>query len=509
MDKVMSDFIAAYMKKNPYGGGFYGRGGGVMMEDMVNSKSAEAPTAVAAPVANGVNAPADKLDSFSETNVQVAGVDEPEIVKTDGKYIYFYNDKDHRVYITLATPAKDTKIIKTIVVPQNWQNPQIYIQGNKLTVLATKYKEYGIYDYAWFDWSTKTVVAIYDITDINNLRIDRYYQVDGNLLQSRKVGRYLYTLSQNSFHFPYAYYGPMVKMAPGANPQANVSSTDMIQKFDASNSIPKKLEVRRTPDKAQQNYVSNGKKYAYNLVNTDTADCSNIEYVLPDEATIDKYNFTPSFVVLSMIDLEDANNPTTTKVLFGDVSEIHLGLDTATQTSNLYITSPLYSAQPFSCPRGAYCMMPYFRTTENTLIHKMQISGLTATYLDSTIIPGTPINQYAMDEDKSGNFRVVTRSWNDEQTTNLYILDKNLELTGKLEGIAPKENFQSSRFIGDKLYLVTFQQIDPLFVIDVADAKNPKILGELKMPGYSTYLHPYDENHLIGIGYDTQDSGHG
>ena len=154
-------------------------------------------------------------------------------------------------------------------------------------------------------------------------------------------------------------------------------------------------------------------------------------------------------------------------------------------------------------------MMPYYRSTENTLIHKIQISGLSASYLDSTIIPGSVINQYSMDEDANGNFRIVTRNWETEETTNLYILDKNLRLVGKLEGIAPKENFQSSRFIGDKLYLVTFQQLDPLFVIDLADATNPKVLGELKIPGYSMYLHPYDATHLIGIGYDTQDSGHG
>lgn len=72
-------------------------------------------------------------------------------------------------------------------------------------------------------------------------------------------------------------------------------------------------------------------------------------------------------------------------------------------------------------------------------------------------------------------------------------------MVGSLTTIAPGENFQSSRFIGNRLYLVTFEQIDPLFVIDLADSKNPKILGELKIPGYSTYLHPYDADRLIGI----------
>ena len=97
---------------------------------------------------------------------------------------------------------------------------------------------------------------------------------------------------------------------------SRVSDADMIQKFNANSSIPRKIELRRTSDVKQQNYVSNGKKYTYNLLNSDTTDCSNIEYVLPDEATADKYNFTPSFTVLSMIDLEDASIPSKTKVLF-------------------------------------------------------------------------------------------------------------------------------------------------------------------------------------------------
>jgi len=114
-----------------------------------------------------------------------------------------------------------------------------------------------------------------------------------------------------------------------------------------------------------------------------------------------------------------------------------------------------------------------------------------------------------MDEDTTGNFRIVTSQSYPDQSTNLFVLDTNLTKLGSITGIAKGENFQSARFIGNRLYLVTFEQIDPLFTIDLSDGKNPKILGELKIPGYSTYLHPYDANHLIGIGYDTGDSGHG
>ena len=119
-----------------------------------------------------------------------------------------------------------------------------------------------------------------------------------------------------------------------------------------------------------------------------------------------------------------------------------------------------------------------------------------------------------MDEDASGNFRLVTQlyAWSsgvNQNSTRLSIINPTGKLIGSLTDIAPGENFQSSRFIGDRLYLVTFKQIDPLFVIDLSVPTAPKILGELKIPGYSTYLHPYDKDRLIGLGYDTLTNKYG
>jgi len=94
-------------------------------------------------------------------------------------------------------------------------------------------------------------------------------------------------------------------------------------------------------------------------------------------------------------------------------------------------------------------------------------------------------------------------------TNNLYILDEELKEIGKIENLANDERIYSVRFIGKVGYIVTFKQIDPLFVIDLSDPTNPTVKGELKIPGYSSYLHPYDETHIIGIGYNTKDNGHG
>jgi uncharacterized secreted protein with C-terminal beta-propeller domain len=113
-----------------------------------------------------------------------------------------------------------------------------------------------------------------------------------------------------------------------------------------------------------------------------------------------------------------------------------------------------------------------------------------------------------MDE-SNGYFRIATtsyeyaaNSWSGTQQNNIYVLDVTLKTVGKLENLGSGENFHSARFMGSRCYLVTFQKTDPLFVIDLSSPTNPKVLGELIIPGYSDYLHPYDETHLIGLGKD-------
>jgi uncharacterized secreted protein with C-terminal beta-propeller domain len=117
-----------------------------------------------------------------------------------------------------------------------------------------------------------------------------------------------------------------------------------------------------------------------------------------------------------------------------------------------------------------------------------------------------------MDEHK-GYFRIATtvgevwRTGENTSKNNVYVLDSSLSITGKIEGIAPGEKIYSVRFMGDRAYMVTFKKVDPFFVLDLQDPRNPAILGKLKIPGYSDYLHPYDENHIIGFGKDTVEMG--
>ncbi len=155
------------------------------------------------------------------------------------------------------------------------------------------------------------------------------------------------------------------------------------------------------------------------------------------------------------------------------------------------------------------------RQSENTTIYRLRIQGANVTAEAKGEVPGYELNQFSMDEN-GDYFRIVTQTqilasqgqipaWS--QQTGLYVLDMSLIIVGNLTELGVGENLHSTRFMGNRCYLVTFMKTDPFFVIDLTEPTSPRVLGELKIPGYSDYLHPYDENHIIGVGKNAADSG--
>jgi inhibitor of cysteine peptidase len=151
------------------------------------------------------------------------------------------------------------------------------------------------------------------------------------------------------------------------------------------------------------------------------------------------------------------------------------------------------------------------KAQETTILHKISIQTGGISYVAQGEVPGHILNQFSMDE-YNGFFRIATTvgsNWwftQSQTSNNVYILNDDLERVGQIENIAPGESIYAARFMGSRTYLVTFVQVDPLFTLDLSDPYNPKILGELKIPGYSNYLHPYDENHIIGIGKEVDET---
>jgi len=142
------------------------------------------------------------------------------------------------------------------------------------------------------------------------------------------------------------------------------------------------------------------------------------------------------------------------------------------------------------------------------LVFKFGLDDGGVTFKGRGSVPGRILNQFSMDEN-GDFFRLATSidSWDSENpsSNNVYVLDKDMKQKGSIEGIAPGEKIYSTRFMRNRLYMVTYQRVDPLFVIGLEDPANPKILGKLKIPGFSDYLHPYDATHIIGFGKDTEE----
>jgi inhibitor of cysteine peptidase len=136
-----------------------------------------------------------------------------------------------------------------------------------------------------------------------------------------------------------------------------------------------------------------------------------------------------------------------------------------------------------------------------TAIHRISISGPSITYEATGTVPGHVLNQYSMDEN-GGYFRIATSAYGftSSVTTNVYVLNENLGIVGRLEGLSPGELFYAARFMGDRAYLVTYMNTDPLLVLDLHNPASPTVMGELNVTGYSDYLQPYDQTRLIGIG---------
>ena len=405
---------------------------------------------------------------FSQTNIQKGWVDEPEILKTDGKYFYYYNQETKKISI-LSSPLDLQKaklnpeklaLVKEIAVPQDLDQVELFLAKDRLVLMGTLYTRFSSFQsrFTWLNSDIRTVVAVYDTSDLAQLKLLKFENLPGFYQEARLIEDQLYVIAEQGIN-RWNWKG---------------------QEHDFRKAF---AHVEITPQ---------GKK-SYPL------ECDQISYVLPEDKNL---SLDPVFTLIFAMDIRNTSKKAETTALLVPNGEIHMSQNA------LYLVSRFYTYENWSCPRGLLCAMPYFRSTTQTLIHKFARKGLELKYQNTAVVPGELLTQYSMDEDAKGYFRILTKTWTPKTATHLYLLNPDLTFAGKLENIEPGEEFKSSRYIGNKLYLVTFEQIDPLFVIDLANPKQPKIIGELKIPGYSTYLHPLktegSKQYLLGLGYNTE-----
>jgi len=359
---------------------------------------------------------------YSTTNIQVEGVDEADIVKSDGKYIYVVSGD--KVVIIDAYPAENARVLSEIEASE--RPTELFINEDKLVV---------------FGW---THVKVYDVSDRENPLLTRDVSFDGRYFNSRMIGSYVYVIMNS----PTIYY------------EAEKINLPCIS--------------------------SNG--------NTKTVPATEIYYF----ENIADYSY--EFTTIIAINVQDDEEEITSETfLIGTTQNIFVS------SNNIYITHTnywVYSLRDWSSKIS-------YLETEKTIIHKISITDGAIEYKSGGEVPGRVLNQFSMDE-YQGYFRIATTTgevWSGGAQNNVYVLDEDLNIAGRLEGIASGERIYSARFMGDRAYLVTFKKVDPLFVIDLKDPRDPEVLGELKIPGYSDYLHPYDETHLIGVGKEAVDMG--
>ena len=379
---------------------------------------------------------------YSTTNIQVENVDEADITKTDGNYIYSLSENE--VIITDVKDPTQIKIISRISSKNSNTIPEdLILYQDKLIIIYENVKSTSSYYY--YNNKNNTIVSVYDISDKENIKEIKNYELEQPYYTSRCIDGKIYVIS--------------------------------------SGMLKKENDEIVTYYKEDEQQIDPG--------------YSNIKKI--------KNLNTKSQTILSMFDLNNTKSSVKVNSYLMNVENAYIS------ENNIYLLDERY--QGYKEPKissifgfkGILGAFDYDYDGEEgyyTDIYKFNLlEDGSIKYNKKAKEKGRTINQFSIDE-YEGNLRTALYN---EEGSRIVIFDNNMKKIGETEKLAEGENMYSSRFMGNKAYLVTYKTVDPLFVIDLSNPKNPKTLGELKIPGYSTYLHPYDENHIIGIGMQTEE----
>jgi len=423
---------ADFVPTAPPGGGGGISGGGV-----------DVPGAPAsAPEAERENN-ANTSDDFSDTNNQVAGVQEGDIIKTDGKMIYLASIRTNNVNVINADNGEMQRV--ALLEKENARPVELLLYNGDLIVVWNRHivtninVNTGTYSYNRGYYHNETIVEVYDVNGRFNHPVSSYVQ-DGSYVSSRMIDSNIYLIT---------------------NYEPNVYSHFTLENY--SDYVP--------------SYTVNHKEYLI------APDC----IVIP--ANPDSIRYT----IISGLDVNNNNMLVSIKASLESTDVIY------SSPENIYITS------------RAYETVDNWYREEYTVINKFSIDKGRIEYIAATKIRGNIRNQFYMDEYK-GTLRVVTQVWGRGENGwwsslggSLYTLDRNLRILAEIHGIGGDEEVQSVRFAEEIGYVVTFMLTDPLFSFDLSDPSNPRVLDELKIPGFSRYMHRWNDDLLLGVGVDADE----
>ncbi len=502
----MRNYIKERTKSYSYG---YDSGG------LVKAIAPTAPTQAASARGDAAIESSERASDYSETNVQVEGVDEPDIVKNDGKYIYTLSG--NKVTIVDAFPASEMKVVSEINVSGA---SNIFVRGDELIILGTSYS------FTYYEKSTsnekisaegsaelsiapcyegrgcggystsKTIIEVYDISNKENPSLKRNATVSGSYVDARMIEEQLYVISSEHI------YNDLVILPTysidGIETKIEASTILYPEIYDEQFTFTSILALDlEDGDIETKTYLTGGTSAIYvseeNIYLTSIKRMPIGEYnermiaevilpLLPNE----EYSKIEEVMKSNKQDYEKRN---AVWQIVQDYSQNLTG-----EEKNIFDSALQKKMQEF--------YIKIQKENEKTVIHKINIDDGEINYEGVGEVLGRVLNQFSMDE-FDGYFRIATTtgdSWSGDSLNHLFVLDKELRLIGAIEDLAPGEKIYSVRFMGGRAYVVTFKKIDPFYVIDLSEASAPKVLGYLKIPGYSDYLHPYSENYIIGLG---------
>lgn len=421
---------------------------------------------------------------YYKNNDQTNGVTEGDITITDGKYIYIYSDNKKNIRIIEADNDKLNEVGRIDIsndLEENTYtyNGKIYVYGDKLVCLINAermnstcikgYENYIVNDCGYFNSSIDTIIVLYDISERDKPVFINKITVDNGYVQSRMVGNHLYVMTQKSFYD--VLYGYMEEY--GDN-EEDKEKFEAVSYEELAGKVITKINGKEVP--------------------TDNIYC-------PDN----EQSGEPSTCTVIALDINNDLNVTDNCTVIGSIDDVYVS------EQFIYLFNRVSKTDDESKSRT------YKELTD--VIKFKYGDGNIEPYAKGNI-DGTVNNQFSADE-YDGYLRVVTTEYEynviyepsdieefqDKYRNNVYVLDDKLNIYGRIEGLAEDERIYSARFMKDKGYFVTFRNTDPLFVVDFSKPDNPKILSELKVTGFSSYLHMWNDNLLLGIGMEANESG--
>lgn len=392
--------------------------------------------------------------AHGETNTQVAGIEEGDILKNDGAYLYIVRSSGQDASFVDIVDIRDPKAMRSvgrISVPNKdkdgtyRQITDLYVLGDTLAVLSSVYMPEAMGGtsvearcYAFASGAQKSAVQVYDIADRTAPKLRFSYAVDGALLSSRMNGSVL-LLTTN---------------------------------YD----VPMYMDKTNLQNACVPCYYTDTQKVRFPL----------------GAVKITEDTQANSYLTVSLLDIGKGSADPKLKAVLGGGSNIYCSGDALLVAQTDYTDTQVREGDT----------IVHIADTPVTRLFVFELAEQIC-YKGSASLKGKILNQFSMDA-YNGCYRIATT---DTEGCRVTVLDKDLQTVGTLAGIAKGESIYAVRFMGDTAYMVTFYQTDPLFVLDLHDPAHPAVAGEVKIPGFSNYLHPYSDTLLIGIGTDGTDTG--